>query len=68
MNENRLFVRSRHNRFLLSLLSFKKRRKWVQISWMDASLIQVAPDCRDTGGLAYPYHGALGWEAYLSRR
>jgi hypothetical protein len=38
----------------------------VQISWVDASLIQVAPECRDMGGLACPYRGALGCEAYLS--
>jgi hypothetical protein len=67
MNENRLFVRSRHNHLLFSLLSFEKRKNQVQISWMDASLIWIAPECRDTGGLACPYRGALGWEAYLSR-
>jgi hypothetical protein len=46
----------------------KNRRKQVQIFWMDASLIRVAPECCDTGGLAYLYRGALGWEVYLSRR
>jgi hypothetical protein len=39
----------------------------MQISWMDASLIRVAPECRDTGGIACSYCGALGWEKYLSR-
>jgi hypothetical protein len=68
MNENRLFVQSGHNRLLLFLLSFEKRRKQVQISWMVASLFRVAPECRDMGGLACPYRGALSWEAYLSRR
>jgi hypothetical protein len=38
----------------------------VQISWMDANLIRVAPECRDTSGIACPYRGALGWEVYLS--
>jgi hypothetical protein len=32
---------------------------------MDANLIQIAPKCCDMGGLACPYHVALGWEAYL---
>jgi hypothetical protein len=27
MNENMLFVRSRHNRLILSLLSFEKKKK-----------------------------------------
>jgi hypothetical protein len=53
---------------VLSLLSFEKRRKWVQISWIDANLIRVAPKCRDIGGLAYPYRGARGRKAYLPRR
>jgi hypothetical protein len=68
MNENRLFVRSGHNRFLLSLLSFEERRKQVQISWMDANLIWVALECRDTGGLACLYRGALGRNAYFLKR
>jgi hypothetical protein len=38
----------------------------MQIFWMDVSLIWVSPECHDTGGLAYLYHGTLGWEAYLS--
>jgi hypothetical protein len=44
----------------------KQRGKQVQISWMDANLIRVAPECRDTSGIACPYRGALGWEVYLS--
>jgi hypothetical protein len=43
-----------------TLLSFGKRRKRVQISWMDASLIHVALECHDTGRLAYLYCGFLG--------
>jgi hypothetical protein len=35
---------------------------------MDANLIRVAPECRDTGGLACLYRGAFGWVAYLSRQ
>jgi hypothetical protein len=52
MNENRLFVRSRRNR-LLSLLSLKKWK--VSAYFLDASLIRVAPERRDTGGLACLY-------------
>jgi hypothetical protein len=50
----------------LPLLSFeKKEKKQVQISWMDANLIQVAPKRRDIGGLAYPYRGAFDQNAYF---
>jgi hypothetical protein len=59
MKEIRLFMRSRHIYLLFSLLSFEKRRKQVQISWMDANLIGVSPERCDTGGLAYPYRGTL---------
>jgi hypothetical protein len=68
MNGNRLFMRSEHNRLLLSLLSFEERRKPVQISWMDANLIWVAPKYHNTGGPADPYHGALGRNAYFWKR
>jgi hypothetical protein len=37
----------------------KRKKKQVQISWMDANLIRVAPKHRDIGGLAYPYRGAF---------
>jgi hypothetical protein len=60
MNENRLFVQSGHNCLILSLLSFEERRKQVQISWMNANLIRLAPECCDMGGPACPYRGALG--------
>jgi hypothetical protein len=40
----------------------------VRIPWMDATLIWVAPECHDTGGLACPYRGTLGQKAYLLRR
>jgi hypothetical protein len=43
-------------------------KKWVEISWMESNLIQVAPECRDMGGLACPYHGALDQKAYLPRQ
>jgi hypothetical protein len=39
----------------------------VQISWMDANLIQAAPECRGTGGLACLYCGALGRDAYSQK-
>jgi hypothetical protein len=48
MDENRLFVRSGHNYPLLSLLSFEKIRKRVQIFWMDASLILTKRECMQT--------------------
>jgi hypothetical protein len=38
---------------------FAKRRKRVQISWMDASLIRVAPEYHDTGRLVCLYRGTL---------
>jgi hypothetical protein len=40
MNENRLFVRSRHNSLLLPLLSLKKE---TGENLLDANLIRVAP-------------------------
>jgi hypothetical protein len=67
MNENRLFVRSGHNHLLFSLLSLKKGRKQVQISLMDANVIQAAPECRDTGGLDCLYCGALGRNVYFPK-
>jgi hypothetical protein len=55
---------SGHNHLLLSLLPFEKRENGCEL---DANLFRVVPECHDMGGLAYPYHGAFGWEAYLSR-
>jgi hypothetical protein len=53
----------------MSHLSFEKQRKQVQISWMDANLIWVAQECRDTGRLAclyflkqYEEKENYGWE------
>jgi hypothetical protein len=63
MNENRLFVQSRHNHLLLSLLSFERKGK-TSANFLDANLIRVAPACRDTGGLAYLYLGTFGRNAY----
>jgi hypothetical protein len=40
----------------------------VQISWVAANLIRVAPKRCDTGELAYPYHGALDKDAYSHKR
>jgi hypothetical protein len=40
-------------------------KKHVQTSLMDANLIRVAPEHCDMGMLVFPYHIALGWEAYL---
>jgi hypothetical protein len=57
MNESRLFTRSRHNRFLLSLLSFERGENMC--IFLDANPIQVAPKCHDTGGLACLYHGTF---------
>jgi hypothetical protein len=37
----------------------------VHISWMYANLIQVAQECRDTGGPTYPYHGDVGRNTYF---
>jgi hypothetical protein len=45
----------------------RRKQKWVQTSLKDGNLIRVALECRDVGGLAYPYHGALGQKAYLPR-
>jgi hypothetical protein len=56
-------MRSGHNRSYCPFFLLEKRRKWVQISWIDANLIRVAPKCRDMGGLAYSYHGAGGRKA-----
>jgi hypothetical protein len=39
----------------------------VQFSWMDANLIQVAPECCDSSRLTYLYRGALVQKAYLPR-
>jgi hypothetical protein len=36
-----------------------KRRK-TGANFLDANLIWVAPECRDTGGLAYLYSGTFG--------
>jgi hypothetical protein len=36
----------------------------VQIFWMDANLIRVAPECHDVGGPACPYRGALKQNVY----
>jgi hypothetical protein len=46
----------------------KRKKKQVQISWMDANLIRVAPKHRDIGGLAYPYRGAFDQNAYFLER
>jgi hypothetical protein len=40
----------------------------VPISWLDANLILVAPECHDTGGLASLYRGTLGRKVYVPRR
>jgi hypothetical protein len=62
MNENWLFVRFGHNCLLLSLLSFRKKRKLVQIFWMDASLIQVAPSVVIWVGLPTHIVALLVWK------
>jgi hypothetical protein len=62
MNESRLFTRSRHNRFLLSLLSFERGENmciFLDAIFLDANPIRVAPKCHDTGGLACLYHGTF---------
>jgi hypothetical protein len=51
-------VRSKHNCLLLSLPSFEKKENGA--NFLDANLIRVAPECRDTGGLAYLYRGTFG--------
>jgi hypothetical protein len=67
MNENWLFVRSRHNRLLLSLLSFERKGK-TSAKFLDAMLIWVALECHDTGGLACLYHGTFGQNAYSQKK
>jgi hypothetical protein len=57
-------IRTKHSPIFPSF--FCEKEKLVQFFWMDASPIRVAPECRDTGGLACLYRGALGWEVYLS--
>jgi hypothetical protein len=32
-----------------------------------ANIIQVAPECRDIGGLSYLYHGTFGQNAYFHK-
>jgi hypothetical protein len=65
-------MRSVHNRLLLYLLSFEKKRDRkrgrVEISCVDANLTQVAPERRDIGGQACPSQCALGHNAYFSKR
>jgi hypothetical protein len=39
----------------------RKEEKPVQISWMDASLIRVAPECHNTGGACLP----VLWRSWL---
>jgi hypothetical protein len=34
---------------------------------MDAKLIRVAPECRDTAGLVHLYRGTFGQWAYLQK-
>jgi hypothetical protein len=67
MNENKLFVRSRHYCPLLSLLSFFKKGK-IGAIFLDANLIWVAPECHNTGGLACLYHDIFGQNAYFQKR
>jgi hypothetical protein len=62
MNDNRLFVQSKHKRFLLSLLLEEKEK--IGAIFLDANLIQVAPECRDTDGLPCMYHGTFGQNMY----
>jgi hypothetical protein len=59
-------MRSKHNCLLLSLLSFKKKGKTSARIFLDANLIQVAPECRDTGGLACLYCGTFSQKCILS--
>jgi hypothetical protein len=46
---NRLFMRSEQTHLQLSLLSFEKRK--IGAKFLDANLIRVAIECRDTGRL-----------------
>jgi hypothetical protein len=39
----------------------------LKISWMNARLIWVAPECRDMGGPTCLYHGTLGWKRIYER-
>jgi hypothetical protein len=67
MNENMSFVRSRHNRLLLSLHSFERKGK-TSANFLDANLIRIALECRDTSGLACSYRDTLGRNAYFQKR
>jgi hypothetical protein len=60
-------VQSRHNRLQLSLLSFEKKGK-IGANFLDANLIQIDPECHDTGGLAHLYHGTFGRSAYFQKQ
>jgi hypothetical protein len=62
MNENRLFMQSKHNSLLLPLLSFEKMENKCKC-FLDANLIWVAPECWDIVGLACLYRGTFGRSA-----
>jgi hypothetical protein len=66
--KDRLFMRSEHNRLLLSPFVFFIKGGQVQISSADANLIWVAPECHDMGRHACPCQGALGQNVYFSKR
>jgi hypothetical protein len=37
------------------------------MSFLDANLIRVTPECRDIASLAYLFHGALGHIVYSQK-
>jgi hypothetical protein len=58
MTENRLFVQSKHNRPYCPFFLLKKGE--IGVIFLDANLIRVAPESRDTGGHACLYHDTFG--------
>jgi hypothetical protein len=43
--------------------------RWkIGANFLDANLIQVAPECCDTGGFAGLYRGTFGRSAYSQKR
>jgi hypothetical protein len=53
--------------FYCPFFLLKEKGKQVQ-NFLDANLIQVAPECRDTGRLASLYRGTFGRNANSQKR
>jgi hypothetical protein len=47
---------------------FLSKKGKISANFLDANLIQVAPECRDIGGLACLHHGTFGQNAYFQKR